>query len=149
MGMFDPFERGEKAELLRDHGTFILVSAKLRKGIQTEYGKRDVADLRVATTHAGSLRLFSAFWAGIVGQVGRMEKGDLPATVRIIEQDTGQASPTYMLELVDQAWQGELPTDSAERDKLLAIGAQMQTRPIDPVPVEEPAAPAAAETAAA
>jgi hypothetical protein len=141
MSMFDPFERGESAVQLRDtYRTFILVDAKVRAKIETEHGVRDAADLRVATTEPGTTRLFSCFWQAIVGQIKRMEAGDLPATVRIVAIPTDNGNPTYGLELVEKP---DLPTDPSERAHVLALAAGMLVTPVAPLEV-----PAESEVAA-
>jgi hypothetical protein len=144
MGMFDPFERGESAVQLRDnYRTFVLLEAKVRAKIETEHGLRDAADLRVATTKPGESRLFSCFWQAIVGQIKRMDPGDLPATVRIVTIPTDNGNPTYGLELVEKP---DLPTDPTERARLVAIAASMLVTPVPPlqVPDEVPTAEHAA-----
>lgn len=101
-GMWAPYvpaEIGEKLDQLEEAGPFVLVEAKIREGIKTEYGPRDAVDLRVQTIDETKTRLFSGFAAGIVGQVSRMEAGNLPAVCRIVKTDT-QRGATRGLELV-------------------------------------------------
>lgn len=101
-GMWAPYvppEIGEKLDELDKIGSFVLLEAKVREGVATEYGPRDAVDLRVATTEAGKARVFSGFAAGIVGQCKRIGAGDLPAVCRVIESTTGRGK-TRGLELI-------------------------------------------------
>lgn len=98
---YEPVEIGEPLELLEQAGTFVLLVARVRKGVETQYGLRDAVDLEIATTETGTVRKVSGFAAGIVGQVGRMADGDLPVVARI----SGQATPrgtTKVLMLVQK-----------------------------------------------
>lgn len=139
--MFDPIEYAEDLKQLVAHGTFVLVAGQVRKAVKTEYGSREPVDLRVATIVAGELRLFGGFSAGVRAQLRNIADGDLPAIVRLVEHDTGQASPTLAIELVDKL---ELPRAAGpERDQLIAAAAAMQAHPIDPKPADPGSGPGA------
>ena len=101
-GMWAPYEPapiGEPLELLEEAGEFVLLEARVREGVGTQYGPRDAVDLVVATTEPGVTRMVSGFAAGIVGQVKRQQDGHLPAVARIVSQQTGRGA-TRALELV-------------------------------------------------
>lgn len=109
-GMWAPYvppEIGEPLDTLNDVGAFVLVDAKLRDPVEvafTEKGQtvkkqRQPVDLIVATADPDVTRLFSGFAAGIVGQVSRLEAGDLPALCRIVKTSSGRGE-TRGLELV-------------------------------------------------
>lgn len=101
-GMWAPYEPpviGEPLDQLDKVGPFVLLAAKVREGVRTEYGPRDAVDLDVATTDAGVIRTFSGFSAGVVGMAKRVTPGDLPAVCRVIETTAGRGK-TRGLELV-------------------------------------------------
>lgn len=105
-GMWAPYvppEIGEPLDTLNDVGAFVLVDAKLRDPVAVEFDgvkkMRQPVDLTVATAEADVTRLFSGFSAGIVGQVSRLEPGNLPALCRIVNTPTGRGQ-TRGLELV-------------------------------------------------
>lgn len=104
-GMWAPYEPpviGEEIKVLKEGGSpFVLVAAELRENVKTSFGPKTAVDLTVQTTTPGSTRLFSGFDAGIVGQVSRIEPGNLPAVCEIIEQETGKGK-TAGLQLVRQ-----------------------------------------------
>lgn len=105
-GMWAPYvppEIGEPLDTLNDVGAFVLVDAKLRDPVTVEFDgvkkQRQPVDLVVATVDADVTRLFSGFAAGVVGQVSRLEAGDLPALCRIIKTSSGRGE-TRGLELM-------------------------------------------------
>src|SRR5438270_10361895 len=109
-GMWAPYvppEIGEPLDTLNDVGAFVLVDAKLRDPVEVEFTEkgqqvkklRQPVDLVVATADPDVTRLFSGFAAGIVGQVSRLEPGDLPALCRIVKTGTARGE-TRGLELV-------------------------------------------------
>jgi hypothetical protein len=141
-GMWAPYtppEIGEKLDTLVGVDAFVLVDAVVREPIEvtfTEKGEqvkkmRRPVDLRVATAEAGVTRLFSGFDAGIVGQVERLEPGNLPALCRIINTNPTGRGQTRGLELV------QLLAGGAD----VAAIARAQSTPIMPVKGHEPADP--------
>jgi hypothetical protein len=120
-GMWSPYEPptiGEPLDTLNDVGAFVLVDAKVRPPVEVEFQEKGVAvkkmrtpvDLTVQTAEEGVVRTFSGFAAGIVGQVERLDPGNLPALCKIVETEVGRGR-TRGLELV----------------QLLAAGADLAT----------------------
>jgi len=105
-GMWAPYvppEIGEKFDVLKTAGEFVLVDVTVREPVDVEIEgrkvKRTPADLRVQTIDATKTRLFSGFAAGIVAQCKRFQAGDLPAVVRIVDATTPNGKTT-VLEMV-------------------------------------------------
>jgi hypothetical protein len=96
---YEPLEIGEPLDALVEAGQFVLVKLTVRDNIKTEHGLRSAVDLTVQTTIKDATRLFSCFSAGIVGQAKRMVDGDLPAIVKVVDQNTPRGA-TRALELV-------------------------------------------------
>jgi len=106
---YEPPEIGEPLDTLENVPAFVLLGAKVREGVKTEYGPRDAVDLVVQTTTVDVTRLFSGFAAGVVGQAKRITAGDLPAVCRIVKMPTGRGE-TRGLELVERVPAGaDLP----------------------------------------
>jgi hypothetical protein len=102
MGMWDPIEqRGEKFELLHKVGAFVLVQAKVRPKVETQFGPRSPVDLGVGTTEPGMLRKFSGFGGGLVAQLAQLEPSDLPAVVAFTTVSTPNGD-AVALRLIDK-----------------------------------------------
>jgi hypothetical protein len=130
MGMFEPFEKAEPLTTLEEVGEFVLLKTKVREGVVTEFGKRAVADLTVATTEPGVVRTFGTFAAGIVGQCRRVEEGDLPSVVLIKPQQADNGM-TKVLELVSPL--GDLEPHKAAKKRKSPI-APLPAEAADPIP---------------
>jgi hypothetical protein len=94
-GMWAPYvppEIGEPLDTLAQVPAFVLVDAKVREPVDVTFdgttSKRTPVDLRVQTTDPNVTRLFSGFAAGVVGRVKRMQAGDLPAVVKLVDETT-------------------------------------------------------------
>lgn len=89
---YEPPEIGEPLDTLKQVPAFVLVDAKVREPVDVEFdgktSKRTPADLIVQTAEAGKTRIFSGFAAGVVGRVKRLEPGNLPAVVKVVEEVT-------------------------------------------------------------
>jgi hypothetical protein len=110
-GMWAPYvppEIGEPVATLDDVAGFVLVDAKVREPIEVEFndgGKlvkkmRTPFDLRIQTADADVTRIFSGFDVGIVGQIGNLEEGNLPAVCRVVKTNPTGRGQTRGLELV-------------------------------------------------
>ena len=129
---YEPPEIGEPLDTLNDVGPFVLVDAHVREGVATQYGARDVVDLVVATAEAGVTRSFSGFAAGVVGQCKRLEPGNLPALVKIVDTTVGRGK-TRGLELVQLLGPGA-DVAAIARAQPAAIMPLKGHDPADPIP---------------
>lgn len=87
MGMFDDLKPW--TEHFTENEVFNLLAAKLGPKINTtDYGERPTVLLKIETPEKPDGDIFSIFGDGLVAQVERMERGDLPARVAIVRQNT-------------------------------------------------------------
>ena len=130
--MWEPIVYAEPLDTLTTPPiAFLLLEAKVRPNVRTEFGDRDAVDLVVATTEPGVTRTFGGFAAGIVGQAKRQGPNDLPAVVRIIDTPTPRGQ-TKALEPVERV-------TARDAAGLASIAAALPV-PIRPLPPEgEPA----------
>lgn len=108
MGMFDqvtPFT--EHFREGPDH-PFDLEAAKLGPVIDTDYGPNQSAHLKIGG------KWFSIFGQGIVAQIERMDKGDLPATVYIGRVKSGKSGDREVKVIVPEGM------DPSAMDKAVA-----------------------------
>lgn len=80
MGMFDPMT--PFADHFKEGEPFTLLEIKHGPKISTEFGESSPALLKIAGAN-GSAEWYSIFGEGISNQIDRMEKGDLPAEVKL------------------------------------------------------------------
>ncbi len=102
-GMWAPYvppEIGEPLSMLEEVGPFVLLAGTVRDKVQTQYGETKAFDLTVATTAQGEVRTVSGFGKAIVGQLERMQAGDLPAVCKAIKTDTGRENQARELQLL-------------------------------------------------
>ena len=89
MGIFDkPVQADGKLKDLEGF-TFLLKDAKVRSGINTQYGVKDAVDLIVGID--GKEYVYSGFSAGIIAQVRNADDADFPlyATIEKIAVKNG------------------------------------------------------------
>jgi hypothetical protein len=127
---------GEPLDTLNDVGAFVLVAAQVRPAVSVTFDgvakMRVPVDLTVATAEAGVTRTFSGFSAGIVGQVERLEANNLPALVKIVEQEAGRGR-TRGLELL-QLLGPAADVAAIARAQPAAIMPLKGHDPTDPIP---------------
>jgi hypothetical protein len=138
-GMWAPYVPpviGEPLDTLNDVGPFVLVEAQVRPAVPLQFDgqtkMRVPVDLTVATAEPGVTRMFSGFSAGIVGQVERLEPGNLPALVKIVEQEAGRGR-TRGLELLQLLGAGA-DVATIARAQPAAIMPLKGHDPTDPIP---------------
>ena len=138
-GMWAPYVPpviGEPLATLDDVAAFVLVDAQVRPAVELEFDgvkkMRTPVDLTVATAEPGVTRTFSGFAAGIVGQVERLEPGNLPALCRIIDSEVARGK-TRGLELV-QILEPGADVAAIARAQSTAIMPLKGHDPADPIP---------------
>lgn len=89
MGMLD------NPEIFSDHfkegQVFTLSDAKVGPEISTDYGKSAPALLKIEG------KWYSIFGQGIVNQVERLERGELPARVAVVRRETRSGQPLKLI----------------------------------------------------
>lgn len=96
MGMFDqmrPF-----SEHFKEGDVFELVGAKMGPEVETtDYGRRQTVWLKIKTDAEPQGGVYSIIGDGIVSQVERMDRGDLPARVALVKVPTRSGNNTVKL----------------------------------------------------
>jgi hypothetical protein len=103
MGMFDQITPLSEKEGYTEGDVFNLEAARIGPEIDTDYGPGRPVQLKIEG------KWYSIFGMGITGQVERMERGDLPARVRIERVATKKAGndPVKLLVPEGQPTPGE------------------------------------------
>lgn len=104
MGMFDSDIGSPFTGAYQEGEVFTLQAAKVGPRLRTDFGQNRVVLLTIDG------KTYSIFGEGIVNQVEQMEKGDLPAKVKVVRIPT-KTPGQEVKKIVPESWSGAADDD--------------------------------------